>query len=206
MRNLLKRIKTNSILTAIIYTLLGLVLLVWPALSANVLCTALGLTLVLCGAVDVVIFLFNRDGSLYAGFHLVFGIILIAVGLWLTASPALIAVLIPRILGILICIHGVSDVGHAITLQRGGDGRWGLALALGLVTLALGGVLVFNPFQAFTTVVRVIGAFLVYDGLSDIWIAARVSKVVKQTAEKQSAQQPDPAAAVDVEFHDAEDK
>lgn len=199
MQNLLKRIKTNFILTAIIYTLLGLTLLIWPALSANVLCTALGVVLAVCGAVDVIIFLSNRDGSLYSGFHLVFGIILIAVGLWLTASPALIAVLIPRILGILICIHGVSDLGHVITLQRGGDSRWTMALLLGLVTLALGGVLVFNPFEAFTTVVRVIGAFLVYDGISDIWIGTRVSKVVKQTAQKA-----DPAAAVDVEFHDAE--
>lgn len=197
MRERFKRMKTNSMFTAVIYTLLGLVLLFWPALSANVLCTALGLVLVLCGAVDVIIFLFNRDGSLYSGFHLVFGIILIAVGFWLTASPALIAVLIPRILGILICIHGVSDFGHVVTLRRGGDTRWTLALLLGLVTLALGCVLVLSPFETFTTVVRVIGAFLIYDGGSDIWIAARVGQVIRKTAEK-----PNPSAAVDVEFHD----
>ena len=34
MDNLLKRMKTNSLLSAALYALLGLVLLVWPALSA----------------------------------------------------------------------------------------------------------------------------------------------------------------------------
>ena len=45
MDNLLKRMKTNALLSAALYALLGLVLLVWPALSASLLCLALGLVL-----------------------------------------------------------------------------------------------------------------------------------------------------------------
>ena len=200
MRELFKRIKTNSIITSGIYALLGLVLLLWPGLSANVLCLALGVVLAVCGVVDILIFLANRDGSLYAGFHLVLGIILAAVGVWLMASPTLIAVLIPRIIGVLICIHGVSDAGYAATLRRGGDPRWSTALILGLVTLALGAVLVVDPFDAFTTVVRVIGAFLLYDGVIGVWISVRVGKTLKQAVLDAEAA----ASAVDVEYRDAD--
>ena len=64
MDNLLKRMKTNALLSAALYALLGLVLLVWPALSASLLCLALGLVLVLCGLSNIFVFLRSRDGSL----------------------------------------------------------------------------------------------------------------------------------------------
>ncbi len=201
MVDLLKKVKANALVSAALYAALGIVLLIWPALSTNVLCTALGAVLVLCGIVDIFVFLSNRDGSLYAGFHLVLGIVLSAVGVWLMARPTLVAVIIPRIIGILIVIHGVSDLGDAVTLRRNGYARWTTALLLGLVTLALGAILIFSPFQTFTTVVRLIGLFLLYDGVSDFWISTRVSRAVKQAAQDAKSKQD----AVDVDFRDSEE-
>lgn len=37
--------------------------------------------------------------------------------------------------------------------------------------------MIFNPFGAVEFVVRLIGIFLIYDGVSDIWILSRVFKV-----------------------------
>ena len=68
------------------------------------------------------------------------------------------------------------------------------AVILGLVTVILGLLLVLNPFKAFTTVLRVIGLVLIYDGISDIWITAEVSKAVK-LAEKELT-----GTVVDVEY------
>jgi uncharacterized membrane protein HdeD (DUF308 family) len=196
MSDLLKKIKTNSLVTAAVYTVLGLVLLVWPGLSASIFCTALGLVLLLCGLVDIVTFLLHRDGSLYGSVHLIVGIILAVVGVYVMTRPSLVTVVIPRIVGILICIHGISDVGDAISLHRSGYGRWSTALLLGLLTVVLGGVLIANPFGAFATVVRVIGGFLLYDGVSDLWIASRVSKVARQVKSDAEAQ----ASAIDVDY------
>ena len=61
--------------------------------------------------------------------------------------------------------------------------------------MAFGGVLIFNPFEAVEMVVRMIGIFLIYDGLSDIWILSRVSKV-KRNKEK----------IIDAKFVDIEDE
>ena len=57
--------------------------------------------------------------------------------------------------------------------------NWWVALLLSLLTVALGVVLICNPFTIVDTVVRIIGAFLVYDGLSDMWILSRVFKTKK---------------------------
>ena len=202
MSDLLKRMKTNALLSAALYALLGLVLLLWPELSTSVLCFALGLILLLCGLGDVIEFLRHRDGSLYAALHLGVGVILAAVGLWLMSQPTLVTVVIPRIVGVLICFHGFSDVSDAMTIRKNGSSRWTAAGLLGLVTLVLGVVLVICPFKAFTTVVRLLGAFLLYDGISDLWITGQVSKAVRQ-AEKGSNAKRD---AVDVEYRDVKDE
>ena len=202
MSDLLKRMKTNALLSAVLYALLGLVLLVWPALSASLLCLALGLVLVLCGLSNIFVFLRSRDGSLYAALHLITGVVLAAVGIWLMARPTLVTVVIPRIVGVLICFHGFSDVSDAMTIRKNGSSRWTAAGLLGLVTLVLGVVLVICPFKAFTTVVRLLGAFLLYDGISDLWITGQVSKAVRQ-AEKDSNAKRD---AVDVEYRDVKDE
>lgn len=199
MDNFFKKIKTNSLITSFLYAALGAVLLLWPEISASILSTALGAVLVVCGVVDFGIFLTNRKGgNLYAGYHLLTGIILIVVGFWVMSQPGLIAVVVPRIVGILICVHGAVDIGSAVTLQRGGYPRWSAALVLGILTAVLGAVLIYDPFDVFTTVVRIIGLFLLYDGVSDLWIISRVGKTRKQAEKDAEAK----ASAVDVDYKD----
>lgn len=202
MTNLLKRIKANALFSAILYILLGLVLLLWPERSTGALCTLLGAVLVLCGLSDIFKFLRSRDGTLYSAAHLLTGVILATVGIWLMARPTLIAVIIPRIIGVLICFHGISNLGGALTLRKNQSARWSAAVILGAVTLALGLLLVLAPFEAFTTAVRIIGAVLIYDGVSDIWISTQVTRVIKQAEKASNAQQD----AVDVDFRDASDQ
>ena len=201
MDNLLKRMKTNALLSAALYALLGLVLLIWPALSASLLCLALGLVLVVCGLNNIFVFLRSRDGSLYAALHLITGVVLAAVGIWLMARPTLVTMIIPRIVGVLICFHGFGDIGDAMTLRKNDSSRWTAALLLAVITLVLGVILVICPFQAFTTVVRLLGAFLLYDGISDLWITGQVGKAIRQAETNSNAEQ----NAVDVEYRDVKE-
>ena len=53
----------------------------------------------------------------------------------------------------------------------------------GAVTVGLGVLLIFNPFEAVNTVIMLIGIFLIYDGISDLWIISRVSKTAREIRE-----------------------
>ena len=53
-----------------------------------------------------------------------------------------------------------------------------LALAAAL-TLALGALILINPFGTFAALVTLIGLVLIYDGLSDLWIIHRLSRMVR---------------------------
>lgn len=65
--------------------------------------------------------------------------------------------------------------------------KWWVALLLALVTIGFGVLLIFNPFAAVDTLIRFIGIFLIYDGVSDIWIMSRVSKNVKEVRQEMEA-------------------
>lgn len=179
MLDYLKNLKANYMITAMICVVIGLVLIIWPGTSTQVVCMVLGGVLLGYGIIQVVLYLFLKERTLISQGMLILGIIFSVLGAWVLLKPEMIIMAVPVIMGIIIMIHGLHNAVQAIDLKKMGYDKWWLALLFGLLTVAFGALLVFNPFKAVNTVVRVIGAFLVYDGASDLWILSRVSKLKK---------------------------
>ena len=183
---LLKKLKTNIVISALLCILLGIVLVVWPGLSMQVVCTAVGAVLLIGGCVRLAVYFMTRDGSVYAQINLIMGIILAVVGIWILLQPDKVLAIIPIIVGIVIILHGVNNLRQAVTLCRDRYDKWWVVLILGLLTVGFGVLLVLKPFEALDTVVIMIGISLIFDGISDIWIVSRihrVAKMLKQEAE-----------------------
>lgn len=186
MGNLLKRLKTNIVISAILCVVLGIVLVVWPDLSMQIVCIAIGAVLLIGGGVRLAVYFTNKDGSMYAQMSLIMGIVLAVVGVWILMKPDKVLAIIPIIVGIVIVLHGINDLQQAVSLFKDKYDKWWVALVLGLLTIGFGVLLICRPFEALDTVVMLIGLFLIYDGLSDIWIVSRIyrtAKVLKQEAE-----------------------
>ncbi|MBD5525465.1 MAG: hypothetical protein HDR04_13810 [Lachnospiraceae bacterium] len=186
MGNLLKRLKTNIVISAILCVVLGIVLVVWPDLSMQIVCIAIGAVLLIGGGVRLAVYFTNKDGSMYAQMSLITGIVLAVVGIWILIKPDKVLAIIPIIVGIVIVLHGINDLQQAVSLYKDKYDKWWVALILGVLTIGFGVLLICRPFEALDTVVMLIGLFLIYDGLSDIWIVSRIyrtAKVLKQEAE-----------------------
>ena len=194
MSDFLKGLKANYTISAGLCTLLGLVLLIWPGTTMRIVCTLLGSMLLIYGLAQVVLYLINKERTMLSQGMMVFGIVLAVIGIWILTSPEMIIMAVPVIVGVLIVIHGVHNVVQAIALKKDGYDRWWLAFLFGALTVVLGGILVYNPFEVAETVVRFIGIFLIYDGVSDIWILSRVFKVKR-----------DKERVIDVDYVDAEE-
>ena len=110
---------------------------------------------------------------------LLFGIVLAVIGAWILLKPESIMKAVPVIVGIIIVIHGINNAVQSVDLKKLDYGNWWIACLLGLATIVLGAVLIFKPFGVINTVTRVIGGFLIYDGLSDLWILSRLFKAKK---------------------------
>ena len=187
MERILKKIKTNVIVSALICAGLGVILVVWPGLSVQVVCMAIGGVLVLNGLSRLLNFILNRDGSIFSQMNLVMGIIITVIGGWILLQPGTIIAMIPILVGIIIVIHGINKLQQAVSLCQNRYDKWWIALLLGIVTIGFGVLLVFNPFAAVDTLIRFIGLFMIYDGASDIWIMSRVSRNVKQARQEMDA-------------------
>ena len=186
MKDFMQELKLNFILTALFCIVCGVVLFVWPDVSARIVCMVLGAILVLMGAVYLVSFFSSPAGSFMNQIHLLLTICFVAIGVWILLKPEFVIRLIPVIGGIIIIRHGIYDLQQAVYLCRAKYSFWWLALLFAVLTVAFGGVLIWNPFEAMNIAVKFIGVFLVFDGVSDLWIfsrARRVTKIIRDAVE-----------------------
>lgn len=177
--NYIKSLKVNYSLSAVICVILGIVLLVWPGQSTQVVCMVLGIVLGGFGLIQIILYLATKEKTMISHSMMMLGVVLAVIGGWIVLKPETIIKAVPMIVGILIVIHGLHNAVQAIDLKKMQYDNWWVALLLSFLTVALGVVLICNPFTIVDTVVRIIGAFLVYDGLSDMWILSRVFKTKK---------------------------
>ncbi|MBO5207753.1 MAG: DUF308 domain-containing protein [Lachnospiraceae bacterium] len=186
MENILKKIKANVVVSAALCVIAGAVLIIWPGMTVQIACRAIGAVLVIMGVSKLFGYVYSRDGSLFSQINLIVGIIITVIGVWIFTSPEKIIAMVPILVGIIIVMHGINNLQQTVKLCKGQYDKWWIALVLGLVTVGFGIVLIVNPFAAVDTLVRAIGIFLVYDGVSDIWIVSRVAhnaKVLRQEKE-----------------------
>ena len=181
-----KELKANYILSAVFCIIFGVTLAVWPDASSRVVCMGLGAVLALSGIVNIVTYFMRRDGRMVSQILLLAGIILTVLGGWLIFNPGVLIMMIPVVIGVVVTVHGVHNLIQAMELFKNNYSKWWVALLLGAVTVGLGVLLICNPFEAVNTAIMLIGIFLVYDGVSDLWIISRVSKTarnIRQTME-----------------------
>ena len=196
MGNLLKKLKTNVVISAVLCILLGLVLAIWPGMSMHIVCITVGSVLIIGGLMRLVESFIARDGSMYTQLNMIVGIIFAVVGIWIVVKPEKVLAIIPIIMGIVIALHGLNNLQQAASLCQGKYDKWWIALILGLVTVGFGALLIFRPFAALDTAVTLLGIFLVYDGVSDLWIVSRISRTARALRQE--------AEAVDVEGEEIE--
>ena len=161
MREFFHNMKLSFLLAAVLYIILGLILLIWPGVSATVFCYAFGV-------VTIVSFFLrdSRQGSFV--FELFLGIVAAALGLLFLLRPVIVASVLPVILGLFIVVDGLVNLKRALELRRMLYLRWTVPLVLSAVSAVLGLVIVFQPFLAAEALVMLIGAVLIYEGLSDL--------------------------------------
>lgn len=111
----------------------------------------------------------------FAG-ELILGVVLVGIGLFSFLNPGGIFAILPIIFGILVLVEGISKLQRALMLRRYGYPRWVAALVLAIAIMVLGVVLVLNPFGALVMTVRVLGAVILVDGLTGLWVSLILKK------------------------------
>lgn len=173
-----KSFKTTMIVLAILYVIIGAVLIIWPETARNIICYTLGALLVLFGVYRIMAY-FIAELPLQMQFGVAIGIACILAGLLLLFKADAVVALFGVVVGVTLIVDSVLRLQTALDIRRIGGNHWAPVFICALTMLALGVLLLFNPFKAVITATIIGGVALVIEGALTIWSIIEVSKQIK---------------------------
>lgn len=153
-----------GVLPSLAFLVLGVLLLVMPQTSLLWICYAFGAVVLVTGIVCLIQYARVRGSGFAAPFLLVGGVITAALGLFTLAQPQTVASFLPVVFGLFILVEGCSRIGAALDLARRKADKWWVLLLLSLLSIALGLLLLFDPFEAAVSAVMLCGVLLIVEG------------------------------------------
>jgi uncharacterized membrane protein HdeD (DUF308 family) len=181
---------TAALAAAIGMLAAGILLLVWPKATLNVVAILIGAALLVAGVFRLVdgVMARGQGGGMRAA-DVVIGLLAIVAGLYCIKHHALTILVVALVVGAFWIIHGVGDLITAAT-QGKVPGR-GTRIFTGVFSLAAGLVVLFWPGISLVLLLTVLGAWLLFYGVVLAFLALRLRSDSKATAARSRA----PAAA-----------
>lgn len=174
----MKRIKWHTLLLSLVYLALGVFLMLAPGTTLSVVCYLVGGAVLLCGVVQLVRYFRQKGAVWYAPVTLSSGILCCAVGGFLALRSDIVISILPVVFGLFVVFDSVSRIQNALQLRRCGYRSWTTFLLLGLLSVALGALMIANPFATMETLVVAIGVILTLEGalnlISSLYTSAAV--------------------------------
>ena len=174
--SLLKQLKWNLILLAVIFIALGIVLILWPGATMKTICYLLAAMLLAIGAVSLINYLRKDISGIIYRYDLVVGLCAILGGILVIVKVDKLTDLIPAVLGFLVTMSGIMKMQNSVDMLRLGHGTWHVAFAMAIVNIVAGIVLLMNPFEAAQILIMCLGIALVYSGITDLYVTISISR------------------------------
>lgn len=160
---------------AIFLAVLGAVLILMPGAAVSTLVRCFGLVLILIGTLKLVPQLHSRMRNAMGNAMLVSAAVTVTTGFLVMLCPEKAASVFPMFAGIIILLVGLAHLMHAISARQAGDPSARMMLVFSAITIGCGAMICLNPFSAVTTLVRIVGVILIYNGITGFWIEAKKS-------------------------------
>ena len=154
-------------LAAIVYLLLGLLMIVAPNTSRRLLCTLVGVGIMVYGLLSIVPFLMSKGEKRFT-FDLLIGICALAFGLFSLINRTFLMDFLFTALGVVVCVTSVCGISRALNLRYYGFARWWVPLCANLATLALALCVIFFPGFFGNMLMVAMGVILVVEAVSDL--------------------------------------
>lgn len=187
---MLKEMKWNMVLSAALYMVLGLVLLIFPATTAHTICYLIAGIAIVIGLVNLVVYFTRNITRNYYRNDFVAGLMLMVLGIFVIYKVDLVIALVPFIIGLCIIVSGLFKLQGALDVQRMG-GNAVLILGLAVVNVVIGILMVINPFESAMLLYRLLGAGLLFSGLTDmastLYLSSKMHGYMKKMSEADEA-------------------
>lgn len=181
MKALWKKFQVGAIAVSVCMLVLGIVMLVWPEISAMTVCVILGILCAAAGVYKLVRYFRLGFAGVFFRFDLGAGILYILAGLLLLIHPQNATAILPMAAGIYILFGSVMDIQISVEMHRFGLGNWVLSLILGILDACLGFWLLFNPFSGAAALMIAVGICLIIGSVQNLYSVFCINKAVRDS-------------------------
>ena len=199
MKSILSERRKSSILGAVACIVIGAVLVAFPQDAVRWVCMVFGAILTVAGLWNLISFFRARTALSVFQLDLFIGLVLLVLGAWLLLMPDSVVALLQYVFGAFILLHGLIELQAAITL-RGGF----LPILLAILPVAVGVLIILDPFGSLAVLVVLIGIALIYNGLIDLYLILRLSRAAKALAAAAEEAEAEEAVLSDAQFEEAD--
>lgn len=191
MKERLKKLFKGQTAAAILYTLMGLCLIVMPVTSVYVICKVIfGLMLIAGGLYHIWIYMREKEHATIL--DLFSGGILLVFGGFLFLNPQIVVKLLPVLFGVFVLVDSIWAFQSAFRLKKRNRGEWKILVIVSVIFLGLGGALIVNPFTEVKYTAVFAGWVTLTNGLSDLvflFLFRRGMKAVGSQGEEPKARE-----------------
>ena len=177
----LKKLKRNAFFVAIVYLIIGLIMLLNPTFVRDAVNYIMGVIAILYGLIYSINIYQKKDTELYGKFDLLGGILCISFGLFLIVNPDILISLIPFSGGVIIFMDAIVFIRHSISLKKVGYQKWWINLIISFIFLGFSIYIIVNAKEITDLLIRIIGLFLIIDALDDVIVTMLLSRKLKET-------------------------
>lgn len=158
----------SILIFSVIYVLIGLILLVMSDASMLTVSYVFSVLLILTGLILVMYYIGREASPEIESYDLVAGIVSAAAGIYLMIHAGTLYPLLPAVMGLLVLLSGIITFQNALDMRRVKQVFWAPVFLVSLISIALGFVILYFPFEKSGNYLRVIGVSMFISGGIDI--------------------------------------
>ena len=160
---------------------LGLLLVIFPTASQEIICKGIGVALCVWGVLRLINYFRIAGSEILGSYGLVQGVTLLAFGMFFVIKPGFIAVFLGTALAIIIIIiDGILKLQYAVDFYHLGSDKWWIEFIGSVVMVIIGIIALLNPFSTSSALIVFIGITLMIEGLWDFISLMRIVSVTKK--------------------------
>ncbi|MBR3208968.1 MAG: DUF308 domain-containing protein [Bacilli bacterium] len=172
------KIKSTLTVTSLLYFLMGVIMLMFPAIVSDFVCYFVGLLFMFFGVAAIIMYFKTEIKTPYISTLLILGIFICSFGIYICLNPRFFASFIPLVVGIFMLADAISKLSIAFDMKKLEYTNWWHMFITSFIILVCGLLLVFNPFKAVTVSIMAIGAILIVDSITNIFTIYSYSKII----------------------------
>lgn len=177
---IIKKIRLNRMINAVITIIIGILFCVNPYGASNTIAVVSGIMILCSGVFDIVRYIMTGRYTYFLRGSLFTGVLKCILGLFILTHTSAMVALFTYIFSIFIIVNGVTCIEYAGQLARAGVTGWIVNMFLAVLITGAGIIMLFHPIGTAVTAAVFLGAVLIADGATEIFTIYRMKKIGKE--------------------------